>query len=66
MDMWGPATLPNNVGEHFNNYLSSKRGMYIALQHAELAVDMVRYLSLPLSLSLSLSLSVAMQPSLSG
>jgi hypothetical protein len=28
-------------GQHFNTFLAGKRAMYIALQHAELAVDMV-------------------------
>ena len=41
MDSWGPVTPPTKYGHHFNTFMSSKRGLYIALQHAELAVDMV-------------------------
>ena len=42
MDIWGPVTQPIALtGQHFNSYLSAKRAMYIALQHSELAVDMV-------------------------
>jgi hypothetical protein len=42
MDIWGPVTQPIGLtGQHFNTWLAAKRAMYIALQHAELAVDMV-------------------------
>ena len=41
MDIWGPVTPPTTYGQHFNTFLAAKRGLYIALQHAELAVDMV-------------------------
>jgi hypothetical protein len=42
MDIWGPVTQPISLtGQHFNTWLSAKRAMYIALQHSELAVDMV-------------------------
>ena len=42
MDIWGPVTQPIALtGQHMNTWLAAKRAMYIALQHAELAVDMV-------------------------
>jgi hypothetical protein len=42
MDIWGPVVQPFGLtGQHFNTWLAAKRAMYIALQHAELAVDMV-------------------------
>ena len=42
MDIWGPVTQPIGLtGQHFNTWLAAKRAMYIALQHSELAVDMV-------------------------
>ena len=40
-DIWGPVTPPIKNGQHFNTWLAAKRALYIALQHAELAVDMV-------------------------
>jgi hypothetical protein len=40
-DIWGPVTPPIVNGQHFNTWLAAKRALYIVLQHAELAVDMV-------------------------
>jgi hypothetical protein len=40
-DIWAPATPPNKYGAHQNTFLAGKRAMYIALLHAELAVDIV-------------------------
>ena len=40
-DVWGPATPPNLYGAHQNTFLAGKRSLFIAMLHAELAVDMV-------------------------
>jgi hypothetical protein len=40
-DIWGPATPPNQYGEHQNTFLAAKRALFIAMLHAELAVDIV-------------------------
>ena len=43
MDIWGPVIPPlaTSFPGHFNTWLAAKRALYIALQHSELAVDMV-------------------------
>ena len=40
-DIWGPATPPSLYGQHHSTFLAGKRALYIALLHAELAVDVV-------------------------
>jgi hypothetical protein len=40
-DVWGLATPPNKYGQHWSTFLAGKRALYIALLHAELAVDIL-------------------------